>query len=129
MDFHLAPPLRAPTNPDTGLPMKRSYGPWMLRVFALLAKFKGLRGTALDVFGNTEERRMERQLIADYEADVALILQQLNRDTLSTAQALATLPERIRGFGHVKAANVATAAVEREKLRAALLAERVRSAA
>ncbi|MFA7291101.1 MAG: indolepyruvate ferredoxin oxidoreductase family protein [Rhodocyclaceae bacterium] len=117
LKFHLAPPLLAPTNPDTGLPMKRSYGPWMLRVFALLAKFRRLRGTALDIFGNTEERRMERQLIADYEADVALILQHLNRDTLPTAQALATLPERIRGFGHVKAASVAATVSERSRLR------------
>jgi indolepyruvate ferredoxin oxidoreductase len=72
---------------------------------------------------------MERQLIADYEADIALILQHLQHDSLSTALALANLPERIRGFGHVKAASAATAAGEREKLRAALQAERARSAA
>jgi indolepyruvate ferredoxin oxidoreductase len=101
----------------------------MMRAFGVLARLKGLRGTALDLFGKTEERRMERQLIADYEADIALILKHLQRDSLSTALALAKLPEHIRGFGHVKAASVATAAVEREKLRAALQADGSRAAA
>ena len=129
LQFHLAPPLLAKHDPVSGRPLKQAYGSWMMRAFGVLAKLKGLRGTALDLFGKTEERRMERQLIADYEADVALILQHLQRDSLSTALALAKLPEHIRGFGHVKAASVATAAVEREKLRAALQANGSRAAA
>ena len=134
LQFHLAPPLLAKHDPVSGRPLKQSYGPWMMHAFGLLAKLKGLRGTALDIFGRTEERQMEWQLIADYEADVALILAHLQPgslpDLLPTALALAKLPESIRGFGHVKAASVATvAASEREKLRAALQAERARSAA
>jgi indolepyruvate ferredoxin oxidoreductase len=129
LQFHLAPPLLARHDPVSGRPLKQAYGPWMMRAFGVLARLKGLRGTALDLFGKTEERRMERQLIADYEADIALILKHLQRDSLSTALALAKLPEHIRGFGHVKAASVATAAVEREKLRAALQADGSRAAA
>ncbi|MDQ5943053.1 MAG: indolepyruvate ferredoxin oxidoreductase, partial [Pseudomonadota bacterium] len=129
LQFHLAPPLLAKHDPDSGRPLKQAYGPWMMRIFGVLTKLKGLRGTALDIFGKTEERRMERQLIADYEADVALILQGLRPDSLSTALALAKLPEHIRGFGHVKAASVAVAAAEREKLRAAMQAGRVSAAA
>ncbi|MDQ5902732.1 MAG: indolepyruvate ferredoxin oxidoreductase, partial [Pseudomonadota bacterium] len=129
LQFHLAPPLLAKHDPDSGRPLKQAYGPWMMRAFGVLAKLKGLRGTALDIFGKTEERRMERQLISDYEADVALILQGLQPDSLSTALALAKLPEQIRGFGHVKAASVAVAAVERKTLRAAMQAGSVRVAA
>ena len=118
--FHLAPPLLAKSDPDTGLPVKRSFGPWMMRVFGLLARCKGLRGTALDIFGHTAERRLERQLIVDYEADIALILEYLDRASLATAVQLAGLPERIRGFGHVKARAVAATAGERTRLREAL---------
>ena len=78
----------------------------MWRGFAVLAKFKGLRGTALDVFGYTAERRMERGLISDYEALVAELLQGLSPERLELAVQLARLPERIRGYGHVKHANV-----------------------
>ncbi len=120
LNFHLAPPLLARTDPNTGQPRKRAYGPWMLRAFGLLAKLRFLRGTALDIFGRTGERRMERQLLADYEADVALIISHLDRETLTDAVALASLPEQIRGFGHVKAGNVAKVAPQREALRAVL---------
>ncbi len=118
--FHLAPPLVAKTDPHSGHPQKQAYGPWMLRAFRLLAKLRRLRGTALDVFGKTAERRMERQLIADYEGDVQLILNRLSAATLADAVALASLPERIRGFGHVKAASIAAVAGERTRLRAAV---------
>jgi indolepyruvate ferredoxin oxidoreductase len=79
----------------------------MHKGFGLLAKFKGLRGTALDLFGYTAERRMERQLITDYEALVDELLRSLSADKLELALQLARLPERIRGFGPVKEANVA----------------------
>ncbi|MBK9444713.1 MAG: indolepyruvate ferredoxin oxidoreductase family protein [Betaproteobacteria bacterium] len=129
LQFHLAPPLLAKHGPDNGRPLKQAYGPWMMRVFGLLAKLKGLRGSALDIFGRSEERRMEWRLIVDYEADVALILKHLQHDTLPTAEALAALPERIRGFGHIKAANVEAVAGERARLRQQLSEGRSKAAA
>ena len=73
LKFHLAPPLLAATN-DQGELIKQTYGSWMLGVFGWLARFKGLRGTALDIFGNTEERRTERALIQEYRASIDAIL-------------------------------------------------------
>jgi indolepyruvate ferredoxin oxidoreductase len=87
-----------------------------------LSRLKGLRGTFLDPFGRTEERRMERQLIADYEADIELILAQLKPETLAGAIDLASVPEQIRGFGHVKAASVLQAYARRDALRRQLCA-------
>jgi indolepyruvate ferredoxin oxidoreductase len=78
----------------------------MWQAFRLLAKFKFLRGTALDLFGKTEERRMERQLIADYQASIEALLPKLREDNLAQAVELANLPEHIRGFGHVKLGNL-----------------------
>jgi len=115
--FHLAPPLLARPDPQTGRIRKRSYGSWMMTAFGWLSRLKGLRGTFLDPFRRTEERRMERQLIADYEADVELILAQLKPETLAGAIDLASVPEQIRGFGHVKAASVLQARARRDALR------------
>jgi indolepyruvate ferredoxin oxidoreductase len=100
--FHLAPPLLARRDPLTGKLKKRVYGPWMLGAFRVLARLKGLRGTPLDPFGYTRERRMERQLIAGYERLIDELLQRLNADNYDTAVRLAAIPEQIRGFGHVK---------------------------
>ncbi|MEJ0069064.1 MAG: indolepyruvate ferredoxin oxidoreductase family protein [Pseudomonadota bacterium] len=102
LEFHLAPPLLADRDPITGQPRKRGYGPWMLRAFGLLAKLKRLRGTALDPFGYSAERRMERQLIADYERTIETVLARLTPANHALAVELAAIPERIRGFGHVK---------------------------
>ena len=74
----------------------------MLRAFRLLARLKGLRGTALDPFGRTEERKTERQLIADYEAVVEELLARLGPDTHAVCVAIARVPEQIRGYGHIK---------------------------
>jgi indolepyruvate ferredoxin oxidoreductase len=104
--FHLAPPIMAKADPVTGVPRKRAFGPWMMSAFRVLAKLKGLRGTAFDVFARTEERRTERQLIADYERTVHELLAKLDRDNHATAVAIASVPEDIRGFGHVKAASL-----------------------
>ncbi len=101
--FHLAPPLIARADPVTGEPEKRSYGPWMLRAFRLLARLKFLRGTRLDPFGHTTDRREERQLIVDYEARLGQLLEGLTADNHATAVAIASIPDRIRGFGPVKA--------------------------
>jgi indolepyruvate ferredoxin oxidoreductase len=115
MKFHLAPPLLSKTGPD-GRPVKKEYGPSMLRGFRILARLKSLRGTPLDVFGYTAERKMERALIRQYEADMAEVLPKLTDATRDAIVALAELPLQIRGFGPVKHANEAKAAKRREEL-------------
>ncbi|MBD3764896.1 MAG: indolepyruvate ferredoxin oxidoreductase family protein [Rhodobacterales bacterium] len=117
--FHLAPPLIARPGPD-GRPRKIAFGPWIVPVFRLLAGLRGLRGTPLDPFGRTAERRMERALIAEFEADMATILPALTPATLQVARERAELPLAIRGFGPVKAANAERAAARRAQLMAAL---------
>jgi indolepyruvate ferredoxin oxidoreductase len=107
VSFHLAPPLLAERNPVNGHLKKRAYGPWMLSAFKILASLKGLRGTAFDPFGRTEERKIERQLITEYETRLSDICANLNASNLTAATALAAYPLAIRGFGHVKEANVA----------------------
>ncbi|KQY83516.1 MULTISPECIES: indolepyruvate ferredoxin oxidoreductase family protein [Roseateles] len=99
---HLAPPLLARKN-NKGEMVKRPFGPWIRPAFGLLAKLKGLRGTAFDVFGHTEERKMERRWIADYRAGIERALARLSAQTLADAVELARVPEDIRGYGHVKA--------------------------
>ncbi|PWC34088.1 indolepyruvate ferredoxin oxidoreductase family protein [Azospirillum sp. TSO35-2] len=100
--FHLAPPLLARATNGHGEPRKMALGGWILPVFRGLAALKRLRGTALDPFGYTAERRMERALIARYEATVDGMLERLSAETLGTAVELAALPQEIRGFGPVK---------------------------
>ena len=116
--FNLAPPTFSKKDADGHL-IKREFGPWMFRAFKLLAKFKGLRGGALDIFGKTEERKMERQLIVEYFATVDELLSKLDRDSLKLAVDIASIPEQIRGYGHIKEANFAKAAKQREQLLAA----------
>jgi len=113
--FHLAPPLFARRDQHGHL-IKRSYGPGMLRVFRVLARMRGLRGTKLDLFGYTAERRAERELIREYRETLAAILSKLNRGNLDRAVALASLPEEIRGYGHVKEAAMERVALRREEL-------------
>jgi indolepyruvate ferredoxin oxidoreductase len=108
-EFHLAPPLLARRDAVTGEPKKMSFGPWMLRVFGVLAKFKVLRGTPLDPFGYSAERRTERRLIAEYEKLLGEIVERLKPDNHHVAVGLASLPEHIRGFGPVKQRHVAAA--------------------
>ncbi|MFD1194331.1 indolepyruvate ferredoxin oxidoreductase family protein [Seohaeicola saemankumensis] len=115
MTFHLAPPIISKTGPD-GRPMKRTFGPWMARPLRVLKSLKVLRGTPLDIFGRTEERRMERALIKQYEADMADVLAKVTPDRMDAAVALAELPLSIRGFGPVKQANEVKAAKRREEL-------------
>jgi len=121
MKFHLAPPMLSKTGPD-GRPQKREFGPWMLRAFRLMAPLKVLRGTPFDPFGRTAERRMERALIRQYEADMAEVLPALDGNTRDAIIALADLPLSIRGFGPVKEANAAKAKKRREELLAAIRA-------
>ncbi|MGE5337636.1 MAG: indolepyruvate ferredoxin oxidoreductase family protein [Gemmatimonadota bacterium] len=106
--FHMAPPLLARTGPD-GRPRKLTFGPWMMPALRLLAPLKRLRGGAFDLFGYTKERRLERQLRDDYEALIAEVLAGLNAGNRDIAVQIASVPEQIRGYGHVKLANVALA--------------------
>ena len=115
LQLHLAPPLFAKTN-DKGELIKQTYGPWMLKAMSVLARFKGLRGTALDVFGRTEERRTERELIVQYRADIEGLMAGLNADSHALVLEVARLPEQIRGFGHVKARHLAAVQTRREQL-------------
>jgi indolepyruvate ferredoxin oxidoreductase len=101
LKFHMAPPLLAKKDAEGHL-VKQEFGPWMMKAFGVLAKCKGLRGTALDPFGHTAERRMERALIAEYRRTVEGLLARLTPDNLAQAVAIAAIPEDIRGFGHVK---------------------------
>ncbi|MEQ8247196.1 MAG: indolepyruvate ferredoxin oxidoreductase family protein [Alphaproteobacteria bacterium] len=107
--FHLAPPLLARTDPASGRPEKMTFGPWMLSVFRLLAKCRGLRGSPFDPFGYLAERRAERQLIKDYEAMVATVGDKLTPENHEIAIELARLPETIRGYGPIKDKSVETA--------------------
>jgi indolepyruvate ferredoxin oxidoreductase len=119
LKVHLAPPLFARPDPVTGEPRKRAFGPWMLRAMAALARLKGLRGTVLDPFGWTQERRMERRLRDEYRRMVEMLLSELTPEHHELAVRLAALPDLVRGFGHVKRRNVR----HYESERAALLAE------
>jgi indolepyruvate ferredoxin oxidoreductase len=102
LEFNMAPPLLAQRDPDTGHLKKRAFGPWVFKAFKVLAGMKGLRGGAFDIFGYTAERRQERQLIADYEATVAALLDGLNSDNHGLAVDIALLPMKVRGYGHIK---------------------------
>jgi len=103
---HLAPPMFAKTN-ERGELVKKPYGPWVRTAFAQMAKLKGLRGTAFDLFGRSEERRTERALIGEYRQCVEELLTGLSTERLALAVEIASLPEDIRGFGHVKARHIA----------------------
>jgi indolepyruvate ferredoxin oxidoreductase len=112
----LAPPVLAPKGAD-GKPRKIAFGGWMVRQgFPLLARLKGLRGTPLDLFGASEERRMERALIAEYEGDLERLTGNLTPARLPMAVEIASVPTEIRGFGHVKAAAVEATKQTRSKL-------------
>ncbi len=115
VNYHLAPPFLSRMGPD-GRPAKRTFGPGIARLMPLLARLKVLRGTPFDPFGRTEERRMERDLIAQYEADMDAVLRIAGPENHAAAVALALLPDTIRGFGPVKAANAQKAAVQRADL-------------
>ena len=99
---HLAPPLLARTDKSTGEPKKMTFGPWIFTLFGVLAKFKFLRGTFLDPFGYSAERKTERQLVRDYQAMLDEVLAKLTPENHHIAVGLAAIPEKIRGFGHVK---------------------------
>jgi indolepyruvate ferredoxin oxidoreductase len=122
--FHLAPPVFNRPDPRTGAATKSEFGGWMMAAFRVLAKLKRLRGTPFDVFGMTEERRTERRLIGEYEQTVGELLERLDRGNLGIAVEIASIPDRIRGFGHVKRRHLTEAKKKEAELLAALRASR-----
>jgi len=112
---HLAPPLFAKKN-ENGELVKGTYGSWMRTAFGVLARFKGLRGTALDPFGYTAERKEERAVIGEYQRCIEELLKSLSKQNLDLALEIARLPQEIRGFGHVKARNLAATRTRWERL-------------
>ncbi len=117
--FHLAPPLLARRDKQGHL-IKQEFGPWMMKAFGVLARFKALRGTALDIFGYSEERKTERALIGQYRQTLANLLPRLTADNLSKVVALASIPEDIRGYGHVKERHLKAAREKQAELLRAL---------
>ena len=118
LEFYMAPPvLVKPKAGHAKVPRKVRFGSWLFTALKLLAKGKALRGTAFDPFGRTEERRLERRLVVDYEARIDELLAGLGADKLAVAVAIASVPSSIRGYGHVKLASLVIArARERELL-------------
>jgi indolepyruvate ferredoxin oxidoreductase len=114
--YHLSPPLLARRDPLTGEPRKMKFGPWMGSVFKVLKSLKSLRGTPLDVFGYTTERRTERALIREYEETVEKLLQALSPQNHAAAVQIASLPEEIRGYGHIKTKSIVAARKKRGEL-------------
>jgi indolepyruvate ferredoxin oxidoreductase len=117
LNYHLAPPLIAKTNAKGEL-QKQKFGPFMLTGFKLLKHLKVLRGSPLDVFGYTEERRTERELIQQYTASLEMVIAKLDTSNHALALELARIPEQIKGFGHVKARHLAAARLKWDALKA-----------
>jgi indolepyruvate ferredoxin oxidoreductase len=116
IEIHLAPPFLARRDPATGRPRKRAFGPWILPVLRVLARLKWLRGTRWDPFSYSAERRMDRALVTDYEALLQTIAGSLTPANHSIAVELASLPERIRGFGPVKKKNLCAVKAREQEL-------------
>ncbi|MBS1170820.1 MAG: indolepyruvate ferredoxin oxidoreductase family protein, partial [Burkholderiaceae bacterium] len=117
--YNLAPPLFARTGAD-GLPVKSEYGSWVRHVFSLLAKFRFLRGTMFDIFAYTEERKAERALADEYRTLVESLLPRMTAANLPTIIAIASIPEDIRGYSHVRQHHLAAARKKEAKLLAEL---------
>jgi indolepyruvate ferredoxin oxidoreductase len=115
LHFHLAPPLLAHRDSEGKL-RKGEYGAWVFGAFKLLAKLRGLRGTAFDIFGKTAERKTERALIGEYFVTIDELLAKLDRENLALAVDIASVPEQIRGYGHVKHAHLEKAQARRAQL-------------
>ena len=124
LKFHLAPPIFNRPDPRTGEARKSEFGPWMMAAFRVLAKLKGLRGTPFDVFGMSRERKAERRMIGEYEATVAGLLEHLDGENRKLAVEIASVPEHIRGFGHVMRRHLDEAKKKEAVLLAAFRASR-----
>lgn len=117
--YHLAPPLLSKRDANGHL-VKQQFGSWVGKVFPLLAKLRFLRGTMLDPFGHTDERKTERALITQYRDTIASLCASLTADNLSQVVAVASIPEEIRGYGHVKERHLRNAKEKEAQLLAAL---------
>jgi indolepyruvate ferredoxin oxidoreductase len=115
LEFYMAPPLLSRAK-DGRPPRKLRLGAWLMPLLRLLAKGRRLRGGALDLFGRTHERRMERELVDQYEARIDELLPRLRVQNLALASEIARLPLTMRGYGHVKIANVALARAREAEL-------------
>jgi indolepyruvate ferredoxin oxidoreductase len=102
ISFHLAPPLLNGKKDARGRPLKRRFGPWIIPLFRLLAGMRRLRGTRLDLFGTSAERRMERALIGEFEQTVDSVLLSLHGNNIAAAAAIVDRYLDIRGYGPVK---------------------------
>lgn len=129
LKYYLAPPIFAQRDKTTGHLQKKEFGGWMIHAFRVLAKLKFLRGGAFDVFGRTAERQSERKLIEDYLGMIDQRIAGLKAEQLPLLARLARVPETIRGFGHVKEANIKLAAAEKARLEAELENSRFAAAA
>jgi len=114
--FNLAPPLLSKRDPDSGELRKQEYGPWVMTAFKWLAHFRGLRGSALDVFGYTEERRQERQDLSEFQALLGELSADLDKGDYAAAVELVNDTSRLRGYGHVKDRNRERVLAQREIL-------------
>ena len=119
LTFHLAPPIFSKKDPRTGYPKKIEFGPWIMKFFKILTKFKSLRGTFFDIFGYTQERKTERRLIEEYEVTITLILKNLSKENYDLATEIASVPLKIRGFGHIKQRSIDKAQNTFQKLMSA----------
>ncbi|WP_431271028.1 DUF6537 domain-containing protein [Dankookia sp. P2] len=119
IELNLAPPFLAKPDPVTGIPRKIAFGPWMLKAMGMLRHGKALRGTALDPFGRTEERRMERALIGEYRAGIERLLRLLSPKTHAKVCEWAEAAAGIKGYGHIKARNAAAARARMAEIEAA----------
>lgn len=118
LKYHLSPPLFALKDKITGRPRKYEIGSWIVPLYKVLAKMKGLRGTAVDVFGYTAERKMERGLIQTYEKTIDELIGSLDHDNHSLAVKIASLPDKIRGYGYIKEESVTATNAEFKDLMA-----------
>ena len=118
LSVHLAPPLLARMDPATGRPRKSPYGRWIWPAFRALRHLRGLRGTALDVFGYTQERQREKKALADYQNLLTEICSGLNKSNYECAVEMASLPEKIRGFGPVRHTHMIEADAHLQTLKA-----------
>ncbi|MES2028279.1 MAG: indolepyruvate ferredoxin oxidoreductase family protein [Pseudomonadota bacterium] len=119
LKFHLAPPILARKDPVTGHLRKRAFGPWVFGVFKVLASLRYLRGTPFDVFGYTAERRMERALVSEYVGEIDDVAARLSPQNHALATELLSLPDVIRGYGHIKHVAVRNAREQKVQLRSA----------
>jgi indolepyruvate ferredoxin oxidoreductase len=116
LSFHLAPPLFASRDPTTGRLQKKEYGGWMMHAFRLLARLKFLRGRIFDPFGYSNERKSDRELIADYENMMMRHIGDLNSSQIGAVVRLARLPEMVRGYGHIRDENIQKFRLERTRV-------------